>query len=341
MRGHVTVMVILCAAGPILMLAVNYLIVTGIVPRGLALLPGLAAVTLAVLYALVVHRLSGTAGVGLGSRLMLRSSYIWLIIAAASHLTWITVRVFADVPDLLWFVERPVLEVAMIGFCITASLSVLLTNLNSIYHARDMTQTLVRNNQFTNGLTALWGLSLMWALRFPGGYQGLASAVIGIALMILLFIVAASSGLLDRRTLTGRRADASGDGVWGRRLAAAVMALIVITGLLIGASGVILAGMGERPLAGVLAAEVMSVGLGIVPLAIAAALAPVIGRGEKSLVAGSILIAGGVIVAVALWSFSGLPTGSVEVYAVGAEGAIAAGLVLLTLAAGSIRTIDR
>lgn len=340
LQDHVRTMLILCAAGPVLLLVANYAIVTDLLPGAIALLPGLVSVALAALYALVVHRLSGTTGVGLGARLMLRTSYVWLLVAAAMQLLWIVTRVSADAPDLLWFTERPSLEVAIIGFGITASLGVLLTNLNSIYHSRDMTQTLVRSNQGVNGLTVLWGLSLMWALRFPGGYQGLVSAVIGVALLIQLAIIASSSGLLEWRKVTGDARETSGDGIWAGRLASMVMLLIVITGLLIGASGVVLAAKGERPPEGVLAAEVVAVGLGVVPLAVAAALAPLMENRERPLIIGGLMIASGVLLAVGLWSFGDLLTPAIAVGTVGAEVVVVVGLVFVAVAARAVERVD-
>ncbi len=330
LRVRLKQMLILCAAGPVLLVATNYAIIRGFLPDYVALLPVLAALAVAVLYAGIAYPLSGTTGVGLGTRQILRSSCIWLLVAAGLHLAWTTARIVGDRPDLLLIMERPALEVGMIGFCITASFAVLLTNLSFIYHSRQMTQTLVRTHQFLNGLTALWGITLMWAMRFPGGYQGLVSAVIGVGLMILLAINAGSSGLLTWRRQIGGK-DRSNDGVWAGRIAAFSMLLVVISGVLIGITGVTLAGLGQRPPHELVGALVAAAGLGLVPLSVTAGVAPLMRRRERPLVAGAAFVGAGVMLSALLWSVEALSSRPVAVYAVAAEVLVAVGLSLIVL----------
>lgn len=330
LRVRLEQLLILCAAGPVLLVAINYAIVRGFAPDYVALLPALTALAVAVLYAGIAYPMSGTTGVGLGTRQILRSSCIWLLIAAGLHLAWTTARIVGDRPDLLLIMERPALEVGLIGFCITASFAVLLTNLSFIYHSRQMTQTLVRTHQFLNGLTALWGLTLMWAMRFPGGHQGLVSAVIGVGLMILLAINARSSGLLRWRGQRGGKGR-SEDGVLAGKIAAFSMMLVVIAGVLIGLTGVTLAGLGAQPPHELLGALVAVVGLGLAPLSVAASVAPLMRRRETPLVAGAAFVGGGVILSALLWSVEALSSRSVAVHAVAAEVLVAVGLVLIVL----------
>ncbi|MBD3291849.1 MAG: hypothetical protein GF393_02930, partial [Armatimonadia bacterium] len=172
LRRHVSHALLLCAIGPLVVLGANYAIVTGITSRHLALLPAAIPAVVAALYALTTFRLSGITGVGLGARLVLRGSYVWLLTGAGLQFAWVAARVFSGRQDLLWFIERPVLEVTMLGFAISAALGVLFTSLNAMYHSRDLTQTVMRGHYVANGLVLLWGLSLMWSTRFPGSYQG-------------------------------------------------------------------------------------------------------------------------------------------------------------------------
>jgi hypothetical protein len=141
LRHQVSRALLLCAAGPLVTVAANWAIVEGITSRHVALLPALIAPAVAGLYAVTTHRLSGITGVGLGARLVLRSSYVWLIVGSCLQLLWVAVRVFGDGGNLLWFVERPTLELTMLGFGISAAVGVLLTSLNATYHSRDLTQT--------------------------------------------------------------------------------------------------------------------------------------------------------------------------------------------------------
>lgn len=341
LRGHMRLLVIFCGIGPLLTVLLNYTIFTGITPDHLGLLEPLLALAVAALYAMVVHRLSGITGVGMGARLMLRSSYIWLTVTAALHLVWTATRVFGDNPRILWFVERPTIEVAMIGFGIPAALGVLLVSLHAIYHSRNMTQTLMGTYQLTNGLVVLWGASLMWVVRFPGGYQGLASAVVGIALMILLASIAGSSGFLERRSLPWVNGSTPVDGPWAVAMASMTMLLIVVTGVLIGVSGIVLAGLGQQPPVGTFAAELMAVALGLVPLASAAAVATGMPGKPTRLAVGASMVAVGAVGATMLWSLSGVVERSVGIPTGLAELLIAGGLVLIAAGAQKVSMPER
>ncbi|MGI5816605.1 MAG: hypothetical protein ACOX9R_00760 [Armatimonadota bacterium] len=332
LRGHVDRTLILCAIGPPLVLAANYAIVRGLISDVVALLPAALALAVAGLYSAVAHRLSGITGVGIAARLVLRSSYAWLSVAALAQFAWVAARVFGSHADLLWYLERPALEVAAIGFGLTAALGVLLTNLNTVYHSRNITQTLMRTCQAANGLIALWGLSLMWSMRFPGGYQGLASAVIGISLLFVLARVAASSGLLQRFRLPRQSDRGGGDGPLAGTLAAAVMLLVAITGVLVGMSAVLLAATGEQPAAEMLAAEIVAIGLGMVPLSLGAAVSARARGVVAGLSAGSLLIGVGTLLGLILWPLRGALADPLGGLAAGAEILIAAGIVLMATA---------
>lgn len=333
LRRHVFGALWLSAIGPLLVPAANYAMVTGLTSRHLALLPALLAVVVAALYALTAHRLSGITGVGLGARLMLRSSYIWLLIATGMQFVWVAARVLTGRGDLLWFIERPTLEVALLGFGISASLGVLLTSLNVMYHSRDMTQVLMRGYHGANGLVLLWGLSLMWSIRFPGGYQGLVAAVVGIALMIAFTILAGSSGLLDRQRLPWLGSADPGDGRWASGLASVLMLLVVLAGVLVAICATLLPALGGQPPDGLFAAQGVAVCLGVIPLAVASAMAATARGAGVGPTVGSVFVAIGAPAGTALWAVTGLIAWT-ALPAIGAEVLVAIGLVSLAVAGG-------
>jgi len=326
----------LCAVTALLFLVTNYGIVVHVLPAAFALLPALGALAIAVRYTVIVHPLSGITGVGLGARLVLRSSYVWLIVAATLQLAWVAARSLGGAPNALWFIERATIELGLIGFGIPAALGVLQTNLNVVYHSRNMHQALMRWHYVTNGLLVVWGLTEMWAMRFPGSYQSLLAAVLGVGLLIFLSLIAASSGLLERRRPSGVSRSSADDGQWAIRLAAAAMVLTAVMGVLVAVSATTAAAVGGQPLRGLLGAEVAAVGLGVVPLSFAAAFAAMRGRLSGATGFGAVLIAAGTGVSVVLWSLASLVAGAMGALASGAELIAAAGVVLVCI--GVLRT---
>lgn len=334
LRGQVLQTLYLCALTALLVLVVNYGILRWGLPDLLAIIPAAGALAIAIRYALIIHPLSGITGVALGARHVLRSSYIWLLVVAALQFAWTTARSFG-LADTLWFAERAALDLALIGFCIPAALGVLQTNLNVVYHSRSMHQVLMRWHYIINGLLALWGLLGMWSMRFPGSYQGLLAAAVGVALMIFLALIALSSGLLDRRRLADGNRSSGDDGIWAIRLAAAAVTLIGVAGVLMAISAVTAAAAGGQPALALLGAELAAVGLGVVPLAILAAVAAVLGRLPARIASGAALIAGGAATAVVLWLLSPLMGGAMSAPAVG-EMIAGAGAVLVLSGAARI-----
>ena len=332
LRVHVRQTLVLCAVTALLFLVTNYAIVMYAFPAALALLPAVGALAIAIRYTVIVHPLSGITGVGLGARLVLRSSCVWLIVAAALQLTWVAVRALGGAPNALWFAERVTIELGLIGFGIPAALGVLQTNLNVVYHSRNMHQALMRWHYVTNGLLVLWGLTEMWAMRFPGSYQSLLAAVLGVGLLIFLSLIASSSGLLERRRPSGGRRPSGDDGQWAVRLAAAAMVLTGVMGGLLAVSATTAAAVGGQPLRELLGAEIATVGLGVVPLSFAAALAAMYGRLSGASGFGAVLIAAGAGVSVVLWSAAGLAGGAMVAAASGAELIAGAGVVLVCAA---------
>ncbi|MEA3400667.1 MAG: hypothetical protein U9R79_05410 [Armatimonadota bacterium] len=190
--------VVLSAAGGGLAIIANWLVVTGYTSDVIGLLPGLVWLGVAFCYVSAVYPLSGSGSVGLSGRLLLRSSCLWLAAAAASQFSWIAGRVFLDNPKIMWFVERPTIEVGLLGFVALASLGLMLAALPTAVNHRNLIQALLRSHHAANGLIFGWGSLQTWSLRYPGGYQNLVLALVALGIVIVVAVVAVNSGLLDR-----------------------------------------------------------------------------------------------------------------------------------------------
>jgi hypothetical protein len=340
MRKYLVWVLGLCAAFPPVLLGVNYAIVAGGAPRHLAILPAAVALAAAIGYLVVIRPLSGITGVGLGTRLLLRSSALWLVACAAMQFSWVTARVLADQPRLLWFMERPAIDLGLIGFAIPAALGVLMACLQSIYHARDMTQMVIRSHYPMNGLVVAWTLMTMWSTRFPGGYQSLVAPVVAIAILIFMSLIAASSGLLDWRRVWRDGGGNGPDGPIARKLASLVVVLLIAVGALLTIDAATRAALGGQLVDAMLCALAVAVALGIVPLTLAAALAGMRRRrNARHIGTAAAIIAGGAIIGISLRSAEGVLERSIAGLTMGVEVAVAIGVGLLVVAA--LRTTVR
>jgi hypothetical protein len=180
----------------------------------------------------------------------------------------------------------------------------------------------------TNGFVLAWAFSLMWSMRFPGSYQALSSAVVGIAVMILLAILAGNSGLLNRQNLPWVGTSDPGDGVWASALASAAMLLIVISGVLVAICAVLLPALGEQPPGSLLAAAAAAVAFGVLPLAVMAAAAAMNDALRRPAALGGGLMVAAALLAVGFWAASGIVPALAAPAAL-AEILIAVGLVLM------------
>ncbi|MGC9319292.1 MAG: hypothetical protein ACP5KN_14765 [Armatimonadota bacterium] len=190
--------VVLSAAGGGLAIVANWLAVTGHTSGVIGLLPSLVWLGAAFCYVSAVYPLSGSSSVGLSGRLLLRSSCLWLAVVAAYQFSWVCARVFLGNLKILWFLERPTIEVALLGFVAFASLGLMLAALPTAVNYRNLIQTLLRAHHTANGLVFAWGALQMWSIRYPGGYQNLVLALISLGIVIVVAVVVASSGLLSR-----------------------------------------------------------------------------------------------------------------------------------------------
>jgi hypothetical protein len=322
----------LCVLSPLLTMGANWCIVTGCTADHVALLPALSMVATAVLYAIVMHPLSGTAGTSLGARLVLRSGYVWLLVTSVLQCAWITSRVLLNDDRVLWFLERPTIEMGLLGFVAFSVIGVLMTNLEAVYHSRSLAQELMRSYQFANGMIIAWGLMEAWSLRYPASYQALAAALVGLTILITLTNITMSSGLLSRRALPGLSYSDSGtDGAWANGLASASLAMMVVGAALIATTGVVAAASGAPPQPELFASVLMAIGMGTLPLSAAAVMASM-HRGLSACAGmGSIVVGAGALISLLLWSMDTLVDRPMAVFLAGAEGTIAIGLVIVLL----------
>lgn len=327
LRPLVVGTLVLCAVSAALTLATNWLIMTGRAEHYYALLPPLSMLVTAVLYLLTVRPLSGSTEVNLGARLVLRSSYVWLLATAALQFTWVAARVF-ERPQLLWFLERPTLEMALLGFVMLGSLGLLLTGLPTVSYSRDLIRTMVKTHQLANGLVFGWGAMQAWVIRFPGSYQGLVLSLAGLGLLFCFLRVADTSRLLSRSPAGG------GGGSrwrWDDLLASVSIALMVVATTLLATTAIVATGGGQAPLPALFAAVLICAGTGVVALSGASVIVAIRGRIGFLMGSGTVLLSVGTFAATVLWSMVSLVERPIGAYLVGTGSLMAAGLFLMLL----------
>lgn len=328
LRPVVVLTLVMCALSAALTIGANWLIMTGQIAHYHALIPSLSILVTAILYLLAVRPLSGSTEVNLGARLALRGSYLWLLVTATLQFFWVAGRVFGD-PQMLWFLERPTLEVALLGFVMMGSLGLLLTGLPSISHSRDLIRTMVRTYQATNALVFGWGAMQAWVIRFPGSYQGLVLSLVGLGLLFCCLRLADSSKLLVRNPAGG-----SGSGLrWEDLLASLAIVLKVVATTLLAVTAVVAAGRGETPLPALFAALLVCVGTGVMALSVASVVVAIRERIDFLMGGGTVLLSIGVLSAIALWAMVSLVERPLQSYLAGSGTVMAAGLCLILLSA--------
>ena len=302
-RAYLSSAIVLCALSPPVRIAVNWAIVTGRIPDHFALLPALADCAIAVLFVLVVFPLSGKTAVGLSGRLMLRSSCWWLIGAAGAQLVCAGARVFLDHPAMLWFLERPYIEAALLGFVLLSGLGLMLATLPMVALNRNLIQSLLRSHQTLNALVFGWAVLQAWSLRYPGSYQSLALALIGFGIIACVAVIAANSGLVARwQSLPTDYGDQA-----GRRTEVALIStaigFMLLAGALFAITAFVSAATRTAP-AGALAAVVLSLAVGMVSVVTVAVARGVCDWSARLAMAGVFAVVFGVATASLLWMLS-------------------------------------
>ncbi len=303
MRPYLSSAVVLCALSPAVRIAANWAIVTGRIPDHFALMPVLADAGIAVFFALVVFPLSGKAEVGLSGRLMLRSSCWWLIGAAGAQLVCVGARVFLDHPAMLWFLERPYIEAALLGFVLLSGLGVMLATLPMVALNRNLIQSLLRSHQTLNALVFAWAVLQAWSLRYPGSYQSLALALIGFGIIACVAVVAANSGLVagwqslptDYGDQEERRTEVA--------LISTAIGFMLLAGALFALTAFVSAATRMAP-AAIMVAVVLSLAVGMVSVVTVAVARRLCAWPQRVVMAAVFAIVFGVVSAVLLWLLS-------------------------------------
>ncbi len=322
-----------CAASVLLRVLANWAIVTGRLPDHIALIPALADLAAAVLCALVIYSLAGRTNIGLTGRLLLHSSCWWLAAAVTGQLVWVSARVFLDNEGMLWFLERPTLEVALLGFVMLGGLGMLLSTLPVVSLNRDLIQTLLRNHQAVNALIFAWGGLQVWSLRYPGSYQGLVLAIIGIGIVICVAIIAASTGLLERwQALAGSAITEDGprsDVV----LASLAIAFMVMGATLFAMTAFLSAALRSAPRVELLLSAVLAVAVGMMTVVTVAVADRARGRSGPAVTAGTGAVVFGVTVSALLWTLTIVVERSLDVIIAAGEVLAIVGIIVLALSA--------
>lgn len=290
------------AAGPLLLL-VNWLLAAGVVGEQVALLPGLVVAAATVLFALSVYPLSGGVGVGIVARPLLGVSALWAMVTGVAMFAWIAARTLLGTPGALWMLERPIIEVAALGFVGQGGLTAVMFAVPGVSDHRDLVRTILRAYQPVSALLGAWLLLHALAIRFPGGLQHLLLVPVSLGIAFALGMIAHGSGLLR-----GWQAPGAGDeGTGGLEMIGVrvVMGLLVAGGLLLALTAVAMAATASRPPVETLASEIFAL---LVGLSCAAGItsAGVIARAgvSRRAQAALALAVGGSVVCMVLWGIA-------------------------------------
>ncbi len=179
----------------------NWAIVTGRVADHLALLPAVLDLVAAGLYAVIAAGLLSSAESSLAVESVVRGGAAWLLLYAGVQLAWTATRVFLDNERLLWFLDAPAMETALLGFLVPTGFGLIAKGLPDVAHTRGMLRSVPRVFGAIHLCLALWLSLRIWCLRYPGSYQQLLLALTGLSILICILKIVIDSELL--RSLKG------------------------------------------------------------------------------------------------------------------------------------------
>jgi len=319
----------------------NWAIVTRHAADYLGLLPALLELVAVALYAgLATMVLAGADG-PLAVAMLVQNGMAWLLLYAVAQLIWTAGRVFLDNDRLLWFVDTPAMEAGLLGFLVPTGLGLLLGGLPDLSHGRAMLRTVPQAVQTMSICLALWLVLRVWCIRYPGSYQQLVLALVGLGILLCVLKMAEGSGLTD----PWRRGGAP---QVGRQLAVQALPFsllfLIAAALLVAVVGVYTAGANRPPPQGLFAALGLSLTWGFfVTLAGPLMVTRIQGRAALStqtrrriVVAWSCLAVGSALAA-GLWAMTAVVERSLNLLVVGAEGLTAVGVLGLVAWLHSVR----
>lgn len=243
-------------------MALNWAILMGRVADHLALLPALLDAITATLYLVLLVALPVGANVAVASHLMLRSGALWLLVYSLIRLTATSGRVFLDQDRFMWFFDMPSIEMAILGCVVPSAIALMLGAMSSIGDPRAIMRSLPMQLQFWHSTVFLWLGLRVWCLRYPGSYQKLVLALVGIALLVVISTVVSDTSIFQRILIPTRRSARRRDGL---NLAGVALSFMVLSCLVLVATAMVAAGMNNIPPPELFAALLMA-GLVGVPI---------------------------------------------------------------------------
>lgn len=322
---------ITCLGSAALAALLNWAIVTGRVADHMGLIPAGLDMAAAALYAVVVAGLLSSARGPMGMEMLLYSGTAWLLVYAAGQLTWTAGRVFLDTGSLLWFCDVPAMEMVLLGFLVPTGFGLALGVMPPAAHDRRLLRSLPPTLQATNLCILLWFALRAWSLRYPGSYQQLVLALVGLVLLGCVMKIVLDSRLLD----PWRRLGSGAPGVdIVRPHVPLALILLVIAGTLFAVTAVVVAGLSSAP-PQVFVALVLALTVGFFTtltsglLGMLYARSPMPPSSHRMLVGTGWWIPGAAALSVVLWLMSTVVERSLRPFTLAVEVAIGLGLVAL------------
>jgi hypothetical protein len=170
-------------------------------------------------------------------------------------------RVFLDNDKLLWFFDTPTMEMALLGFLVPTGLGLALGQAPLAARSRALLRSLPATLQATNLCILLWVVLRIWCRRYPGGYQQLVLALVGLGLFTCVMKIVSDSAPLSGWWRAGRKGTLIPP---GREECPRSLALVFlgIAAALLAVGAIIAAGLGSAPPRELFAAVVLALTVG-------------------------------------------------------------------------------
>ncbi|HUS79629.1 MAG TPA: hypothetical protein VM283_00090 [Armatimonadota bacterium] len=315
-------------------MALNWAIVMEHVPNHFALVPAVTDAIVATLYAVFLAAMPLGASVAVASQMILRGSSIWLLGYALVRLMVTSGRVFLDADRFMWFFDTPLAEMALLGFVIPSCVGLVMGAMSAIGDPRTFMRHLPMQLQLWHSSVFLWLSLRVWCLRYPGSYQKLVLALVGIGILVVTTTIIADTSILQRIFIPTRWTSRRRGGLHFGGLA---LGFALVASVLVVATAMMAAGMNDIPPPQLFAALLMAILVGVltptigcVTLALADEDAWVV-PARVMLATAIVVIAIGALVASLVWPLSIVVERSLRDPIVGAIALAGAGIALLLL----------
>lgn len=271
---------------------------------------------------------------------LLHSGAAWLLAYAGSQFTYTAGRVFLDNDRLVWFFDAPTMEMALLGFLVPTGLGLALGQAPLAVRARTLLRSLPSTLQATNLCILLWVVLRIWCGRYPGGYQQLVLALVGLGLLACVMKIVSDSAPLNPWWRAGPAPRSDGLGLPHLPVA---LGFLGIAAALLAGGAVVAAGLSSAPPRELFAAVVLALTVGffviltsgLLGMSYARYAARSVGlearptRSARLLVVACWCVAAGVGLSMTLWLMSTVVERSLAGLTLGAEVGLGLGLVVL------------